>query len=112
MKFAEVGLFCVFIVAGSLASSMTIFLIGGVVSYAAAYLMRAFWFHRYVERSGVEKLGAEEVLATVQALSVLCAAVICRALEADLRLTLPLFVAMLSLPLWRRARNVVMEFER
>ncbi|MBY5974856.1 oligosaccharide flippase family protein [Ferrimonas balearica] len=55
MKTVEVTIFVVFIAAGYWLQDLTVFLIGGIVSYAAAFVLRLLWWYRYVYANGLPK---------------------------------------------------------
>lgn len=70
MKTAEVAIFAIFIAAGYWLQSMTVFLIGGMVSYAVAFVMRVIWWRHHIVASGLSR-PPSETLPMMVALSLL-----------------------------------------
>lgn len=111
MKTIEVAVFLVFVGLGFWLQSLTVFLVGGIVSYALAFVLRVIWWRRHVVSEGLPPPPMEGMVLTA-ALLVMLAAYLATVFAAPLIWAALIVIVLTALPVLRQGKALIREMDR
>lgn len=111
VKTIEVAVFAIFIAAGYWLQSLTVFLIGGIVSYAAAFVMRVIWWQQHIVANGMQR-PPSEALSIVVALVLLTASYLATVFALPLLWVAAGVCLFTASPILRLGRSLIREMDK